>query len=58
MFRVECDGDTYGQDCSSTCGSCINDTQCHHIYGICLEGCSPGYHGLRCEEGIKEKCLT
>lgn len=49
---LECDGGTYGQGCSSTCGSCINNTQCHHITGTCVQGCGPGYQGNKCKEGI------
>ena len=49
----ECDGGKYGQDCGNTCGSCINETQCHHINGTCLKGCDPGYKGDKCTEGNK-----
>nr|XP_022296781.1 protein draper-like isoform X3 [Crassostrea virginica] len=52
LCKQECDGGMYGQDCGNTCGSCINDTQCHHINGTCLhvQGCGPGYKGDKCIE--------
>nr|XP_022300663.1 multiple epidermal growth factor-like domains protein 10 [Crassostrea virginica] len=46
----ECNGGVYGQDCGNTCGSCINDTLCHHVNGSCLLGCGPGYKGDKCTE--------
>ena len=54
FFFAECDGGMYGQDCGNTCGSCINNTQCHHINGTCLhvQGCGPGYKGDKCIEGM------
>ncbi|XP_052678192.1 scavenger receptor class F member 2-like [Crassostrea angulata] len=46
----ECDSDMYGPGCSLTCGACINNTQCHHINGSCLQGCGPGFYGRKCDE--------
>ena len=51
LFCKVCDNGMYGEDCSKTCGSCINNIQCHHVNGSCLQGCGPGYKGDRCVEG-------
>ena len=48
---VECDNNTFGQDCTGVCGNCMEKKQCHHIAGICLHGCDPGFQGLRCDQG-------
>ena len=47
----ECDGRTFGQNCSQICGKCLNNEQCHHINGRCLNGCVSGYGGTNCTEG-------
>uniref|UniRef100_K1QIU4 Receptor-type tyrosine-protein phosphatase U n=1 Tax=Magallana gigas TaxID=29159 RepID=K1QIU4_MAGGI len=46
-----CSNQTYGQDCSSVCGKCLNGETCHHISGLCPHGCSEGVHGDKCQEG-------
>ena len=46
-----CDGNTFGQDCGEECGECVNDEQCHHINGTCLNGCKRGYKGQQCKQG-------
>ena len=48
---TECDGHTFGQDCAEACGNCVNDEQCHHINGTCLNGCKLGYKGQQCKQG-------
>lgn len=40
-----CSNQTYGQDCSSVCGKCINGETCHHVSGFCPHGCSEGVQG-------------
>lgn len=45
-----CDQGTYGKDCNSTCGYCVEQKDCHHINGTCLKGCKPGYFGELCKE--------
>lgn len=46
-----CSNQTYGQDCSSACGKCLNGETCHHVSGLCPHGCSEGVKGDKCEEG-------
>ena len=46
-----CDGGMFGKHCNESCGKCLNDGQCDHINGSCLNGCNPGYHGMTCTEG-------
>nr|XP_022299957.1 receptor-type tyrosine-protein phosphatase T-like isoform X2 [Crassostrea virginica] len=53
--ELQCDGGMYGQACSKTCGSCINNTQCHHINGSCLQGCGPGHLGDKCTPASTEE---
>lgn len=51
LYSQECDGNKYGPRCSLNCGACINNKQCNHINGSCLEGCSPGFYGQKCDKG-------
>lgn len=46
-----CSGGVYGQNCSLPCGQCLDNEQCHHINGTCMNGCGKGYQGLNCTEG-------
>ena len=41
----------FGQNCGEKCGECVNDEQCHHINGTCLNGCDRGFQGHECNEG-------
>ncbi|XP_078320873.1 uncharacterized protein LOC144621464 isoform X2 [Crassostrea virginica] len=44
-----CNNNTYGANCSLTCGNCRNlDEQCHHVTGECPRGCIPGFTGELC----------
>lgn len=47
---TECDGGNFGQDCSNKCGNCLQNEQCHHINGSCMNGCNPGYYGTYCSK--------
>ncbi|XP_062612923.1 receptor-type tyrosine-protein phosphatase epsilon-like isoform X2 [Saccostrea cucullata] len=38
----------YGINCSKKCGNCLDELQCHHINGTCLNGCSSGYKDELC----------
>nr|XP_034307867.1 multiple epidermal growth factor-like domains protein 11 [Crassostrea gigas] len=49
-YITECDGRTYGLNCSQTCGACINNSQCHHVSGMCPWGCKNGFQGIICNE--------
>ena len=48
---TECDGKTFGKKCGEKCGECVNNEQCHHINGTCLNGCKRGYKGQQCNQG-------
>eukprot|EP00105_Crassostrea_gigas_P027087 XP_011448302.2 PREDICTED: multiple epidermal growth factor-like domains protein 10 [Crassostrea gigas] len=45
---TKCEGGTFGLDCNKTCGHCKHMKHCHHVTGVCMHGCVPGYYGLRC----------
>lgn len=51
---IECDGHTFGQNCSELCGHCLNDEQCHHVDGNCTNACDLGYHGTNCTQGKRD----
>lgn len=51
ILFIECDGGLFGVNCSTTCGHCLNNQQCHHLDGTCAKGCDPGYMGDNCAEG-------
>lgn len=48
---LECDEGTFGQNCSSVCGHCLDKKQCNNINGTCPNGCDSGYQGSHCTEG-------
>lgn len=52
FFSTECPIGLYGYFCDEMCGHCIDPTQCSSESGICLTGCSAGYVGPSCKEGI------
>lgn len=49
---IACDDGTYGKECNSVCGNCINEEPCYHINGTCLNGCAPGYKGDQCSKRV------
>ncbi|XP_056002216.1 receptor-type tyrosine-protein phosphatase alpha-like [Ostrea edulis] len=49
-----CDAQTYGLECSSSCGNCSDGETCHHVNGKCPQGCDAGVHGEKC----KNPCQT
>lgn len=49
ITHVACDKGFYGVDCNEKCGSCHDVSQCFHINGTCLTGCSAGYQGEFCK---------
>ena len=49
---TDCDEGMFGKYCNESCGKCLNDEQCHHINGSCLNGCASGYRGINCTEGM------
>lgn len=48
---LECSAGYYGENCSVSCGHCLNKTACDHITGICIQGCEPGYQAVNCTQG-------
>lgn len=55
-LSVACGNNTYGPNCSMTCGNCsyFYGEQCHHVTGYCPRECISGFKGARCDEG---KCF-
>ena len=51
-MSTDCDGNTYGQNCTQTCGLCINGEQCDAVNGQCPNGCQPGFQPPLCSSGI------
>lgn len=53
-FCIECSPEYFGMDCSELCSeNCINKKQCHHVSGVCFNGCQDGYIGSLCTDGKK-----
>ncbi|XP_061170989.1 receptor-type tyrosine-protein phosphatase T-like [Saccostrea echinata] len=44
----------YGNNCNQSCGHCLNNAQCYHINGTCLDGCFAGYEGQLCMNKCNE----
>ena len=51
LIFTECAGGVFGQDWTERCGKCVGKEPCHHIYGICMNGCDPGYETINCTKG-------
>lgn len=47
---TECVNGQYGDGCENVCGQCADFSQCHHVNGVCLSGCNPGYTGKGCTQ--------
>ena len=45
-----CPVEHYGRNCQYICGHCSGQS-CDVATGICPDGCDPGFHGNRCDEG-------
>lgn len=50
LISVECNDGLFGDMCQKECGRCLNMSQCHHINGICINGCKPGYSSEFCNQ--------
>lgn len=48
---IECDGNKYGLGCENRCGNCSTGEQCHHVNGVCKNGCDVGVYGDKCYKG-------
>ncbi|XP_062610203.1 multiple epidermal growth factor-like domains protein 10 [Saccostrea cucullata] len=47
---IECDGGSFGLNCTQSCGNCFRKEQCHHVNGTCFNGCNKGYQGDTCTQ--------
>lgn len=54
IFLV-CDGGTFGKECKNACGKCLEQHDCFHTNGTCLNGCAPGYQGIFCKKRMYVK---
>ncbi|KAK3089686.1 hypothetical protein FSP39_005593 [Pinctada imbricata] len=50
IFVEECGNNTFGENCSETCGKC-KENLCHYVTGTCLQGCQDGWSSLLCDIG-------
>nr|XP_022304632.1 multiple epidermal growth factor-like domains protein 10 isoform X4 [Crassostrea virginica] len=50
VYGWECRHGQYGEACENVCGQCIDQSECHHVNGTCLNGCRPGYKGNHCSQ--------
>lgn len=46
---LACENNTYGINCSETCGHCRDNDECFHSNNACLYGCDAGYQGYLCK---------
>ncbi|XP_071117591.1 receptor-type tyrosine-protein phosphatase epsilon-like isoform X2 [Haliotis cracherodii] len=46
----KCPNETYGFNCNKTCGHCANNNSCHHVTGICPDGCQAGWKLDLCQK--------
>lgn len=48
-----CNGNSYGANCSQTCGMCLivnfEFLRCNRETGVCDGGCQPGWQGEKCQ---------
>ncbi|XP_067679836.1 receptor-type tyrosine-protein phosphatase epsilon-like [Haliotis asinina] len=51
----ECQSRTFGDNCSFTCGHCVDDDPCHHVTGTCIKGCSPGWVNDTCRQECQSR---
>ena len=49
---LECVAGLYGPTCDEDCGHCNTSTVCDKSNGSCPYGCSAGYKGTTCTEGM------
>ncbi|XP_065925377.1 multiple epidermal growth factor-like domains protein 11 isoform X1 [Magallana gigas] len=56
MCNKVCNNNTYGPNCSKTCGHCIYlyGEKCNHVTGQCPRGCASGFQGDLCVESRDE----
>uniref|UniRef100_A0A8W8P2J8 EGF-like domain-containing protein n=1 Tax=Magallana gigas TaxID=29159 RepID=A0A8W8P2J8_MAGGI len=56
MCNKVCNNNTYGPNCSRTCGHCLYlyGEKCNHVTGQCPRGCASGFQGDLCVESRDE----
>ncbi|XP_067678553.1 uncharacterized protein [Haliotis asinina] len=47
---LKCPPRSFGVNCSSKCGHCVDDEPCHHVTGTCPKGCSSGWVSDTCRQ--------
>nr|XP_034318705.1 integrin beta-like protein 1 isoform X5 [Crassostrea gigas] len=61
-----CDKRSFGNNCSESCGHCLDVDKCSNINGTCLTGCEAGFQGELCKtpcqrgffgENCNNRCL-
>lgn len=50
-----CDNGTFGTNCDSKCGHCLENITCNSLNGHCTNGCALGYSGEFCNI-ISDSC--
>lgn len=45
---VACTAGHYGDNCTKTCGNCLDDKTCNNVNGTCTDGCKEGFKGGLC----------
>ena len=51
LYYIECSSNTYGVNCSMSCGNCYEGDTCNHLNGTCAGGCDPGWQEDTCLQG-------
>ncbi|XP_067679838.1 multiple epidermal growth factor-like domains protein 11 isoform X2 [Haliotis asinina] len=49
---LKCPPRSFGVNCSSKCGHCVDDEPCHHVTGTCPKGCSSGWVSDTCRQAV------
>lgn len=52
IIHTVCQNGKFGSNCLQSCGKCKGGSRCHHVNGSCFNGCSPGYNGTLCMDGM------
>ncbi|KAK6180306.1 hypothetical protein SNE40_012488 [Patella caerulea] len=53
LVLTDCEAGSYGDNCTSKCGNCADETSCDIITGTCgLVGCADGFQGPSCKERL------